>query len=158
MAELCRLQRDCHGVSASLELPRSLWLGRPDGDLLCPDLPQGTSSTSSWPPPPSSSACHPLCRPSKLQLAMVEIVITLAIIINTALGIRHEWHRRWLDYRQLAERLRPLRSLKLGIAAPIRGQPRQPWSPAAGSNGMRQASGERLLPATAGSTWKIPPN
>jgi hypothetical protein len=56
---------------------------------------------------------------SKLQLAMVEIVITLAIIINTALGIRHEWHRRWLDYRQLAERLRPLRSLKLlGVAAP----------------------------------------
>ena len=56
---------------------------------------------------------------SKLHLAMVEIVITLAIIINTAMGIRHEWHRRWLDYRQLAERLRPLRSLKLlGIAAP----------------------------------------
>ena len=56
---------------------------------------------------------------SKLHLAMLEIVITLAIIINTAMGIRHEWHRRWLDYRQLAERLRPLRSLKLlGIAAP----------------------------------------
>jgi len=56
---------------------------------------------------------------SKLHLAFVEIVITLAIIINTGLGIRHEWHRRWLDYRQLAERLRPLRSLKLlGIAAP----------------------------------------
>jgi hypothetical protein len=56
---------------------------------------------------------------SKLQLATVEIIITLAILINTALGIRHEWHRRWLDYRQLAERLRPLRSLKLlGVAAP----------------------------------------
>ena len=56
---------------------------------------------------------------SKLHLAMVEIVITLAIIINTGMGIRQEWHRRWLDYRQLAERLRPLRSLKLlGIAAP----------------------------------------
>ena len=56
---------------------------------------------------------------SKLHLAVVEIIITMAIIINTGLGIRHEWHRRWLDYRQLAERLRPLRSLKLlGIAAP----------------------------------------
>ena len=56
---------------------------------------------------------------SKLQLAAVEIVITVAIILNTAFGIRNEWHRRWLDYRQLAERLRPLRSLKLlGIAAP----------------------------------------
>ena len=36
-----------------------------------------------------------------------------------AIGSRNEWHRRWLDYRQLAERLRPMRSLKLlGIAAP----------------------------------------
>ena len=34
-------------------------------------------------------------------------------------GNRNAWHRRWLDYRQLAERLRPMRSLKLlGIAAP----------------------------------------
>ena len=34
-------------------------------------------------------------------------------------GSRNEWHRSWLDYRQLAERLRPMRSLKLlGIAAP----------------------------------------
>jgi hypothetical protein len=56
---------------------------------------------------------------SKLHLAFIEIVITLAILINTGFGIRQEWHRRWLDYRQLAERLRPLRSLKLlGIAAP----------------------------------------
>ena len=56
---------------------------------------------------------------SKLLLAIAEMLITLAIIINTAVGIRQEWHRRWLDYRQLAERLRPMRSLKLlGIAAP----------------------------------------
>jgi hypothetical protein len=56
---------------------------------------------------------------SKLHLAFVEIVITLAILINTGFGIKQEWHRRWLDYRQIAERLRPLRSLKLlGIAAP----------------------------------------
>lgn len=68
---------------------------------------------------------------SKLQLAMVEIVITLAIIVNTWMGIRHEWHRRWLDYRQLAERLRPLRSLKLlGIAAPD--PPGTPANPVAG--------------------------
>jgi hypothetical protein len=43
----------------------------------------------------------------------------LAIILNAMIGKRQEWHRRWLDYRQLAERLRPMRSLKLlGIAAP----------------------------------------
>lgn len=56
---------------------------------------------------------------SKLSLAAIEFVLALIILLNTHFGIRHEWHRRWLDYRQLAERLRPLRSLKLlGIAAP----------------------------------------
>jgi hypothetical protein len=55
----------------------------------------------------------------KFALAMAEFFITLAIIVNTILGTRNEWHRRWLDYRQLAERLRPMRSFKLlGIAAP----------------------------------------
>ena len=55
----------------------------------------------------------------KFGLALVELVITFAIILNTILGTRNEWHRRWLDYRQLAERLRPMRSFKLlGIAAP----------------------------------------
>jgi hypothetical protein len=54
-----------------------------------------------------------------LTLALIEFVITFAIIFNTRIGVRNEWHRRWLDYRQLAERLRPMRSLKLlGLAAP----------------------------------------
>ena len=52
-------------------------------------------------------------------LAAFEFLIVIAIIANTMFGVRHEWRRRWLDYRQLAERLRPMRSLKLiGIAAP----------------------------------------
>ena len=56
---------------------------------------------------------------SKLGLAAIEFVLALIIILNTRFGVHHEWHRRWLDYRQLAERLRPMRSLKLlGIAAP----------------------------------------
>jgi hypothetical protein len=43
----------------------------------------------------------------------------LAVILNAHFGTKREWHRRWLDYRQLAERLRPMRSLTmLGIAAP----------------------------------------
>jgi hypothetical protein len=54
-----------------------------------------------------------------LEFAVVEFIITLGIIINTKIGLRNEWHRRWLDYRQLAERLRPMRSLKLlALAAP----------------------------------------
>ena len=55
----------------------------------------------------------------KFEGASLELLITLAIILNAIIGSREEWHRRWLDYRQLAERLRPMRSLKLlGIAAP----------------------------------------
>jgi hypothetical protein len=55
----------------------------------------------------------------KFEFAGLELVITFAIILNAHVGSRNEWHRRWLDYRQLAERLRPMRSLKLlGIAAP----------------------------------------
>ena len=55
----------------------------------------------------------------KFEVAVMEFFITLAIILNAHVGSRNEWHRRWLDYRQLAERLRPMRSLKvLGIAAP----------------------------------------
>jgi hypothetical protein len=55
----------------------------------------------------------------KFEEAAFELLITFAIILNAQIGTRQEWHRRWLDYRQLAERLRPMRSLKLlGIAAP----------------------------------------
>ena len=55
----------------------------------------------------------------KFEEAALELLITLAIILNAIIGQRQEWHRRWLDYRQLAERLRPMRTLMLlGIAAP----------------------------------------
>ena len=54
-----------------------------------------------------------------LQEAFCEMLVTLAVILNAHIGTKREWHRRWLDYRQLAERLRPMRSLKLlGIAMP----------------------------------------
>jgi hypothetical protein len=56
---------------------------------------------------------------AKRLLASAEFAAVLAILVNTWLGTRQQWHRRWLDYRQLAERLRPMRSLKmLGLAAP----------------------------------------
>ena len=55
----------------------------------------------------------------KLLLAAAELAMIAAVIVNTQVGVKHDWHRRWLDYRQLAERLRPMRSLKLlGVAAP----------------------------------------
>ena len=55
----------------------------------------------------------------KVVLAIGEFLAVVAILANTSIGTRQEWHRKWLDYRQLAERLRPMRSLKLlGVAAP----------------------------------------
>ena len=124
---------DCHGVSASLDLLHKAygWADRMatyyaqtfrSGHIFNFVLAAGAVLLG------LSSFALPA---SKLHLATVEIVITLAIIINTAFGIRYEWHRRWLDYRQLAERLRPLRSLKLlGIAAPD--PPGEPANPVAG--------------------------
>ena len=54
-----------------------------------------------------------------IALAAAEFVVVLAILVNTSVGLKRRWHQRWLDYRQLAERLRPMRSLKLlGIASP----------------------------------------
>ena len=52
-------------------------------------------------------------------LALAEPSVIAIFVINTLIGSRGQWHRRWLEYRQLAERIRPMRSLKLlGIAAP----------------------------------------
>lgn len=55
----------------------------------------------------------------KLGLLVAELLLIAAVIANTAHGTRREWHRRWLDYRFLAEQLRPLRSLKLLGAASV---------------------------------------
>lgn len=55
----------------------------------------------------------------KIALALLELAIIVLVLLNTSAGVRRCWHQRWLDYRQLAERLRPMRSLKiLGVAAP----------------------------------------
>ncbi len=56
---------------------------------------------------------------AKVWLLLAELAVLAALIGNTAQGTRANWHRRWLDYRYLAERLRPLRSLRLlGAATP----------------------------------------
>lgn len=52
-------------------------------------------------------------------LALAEPSVIAIFVVNTLIGTRRQWHRRWLEYRQLAERIRPMRSLKLlGVAAP----------------------------------------
>lgn len=55
----------------------------------------------------------------KLPLACAELAAIVAFVLNTRIGVSREWHRRWLDYRQLAERLRPMTCLAaLGLAQP----------------------------------------
>ena len=55
----------------------------------------------------------------KLPLACAELGAIVAFVLNTRIGVGREWHRRWLDYRQLAERLRPMPCLAaLGVAQP----------------------------------------
>ena len=70
-------------------------------------------------------------------------LVVLAILANTWAANRGEWHRRWLDYRQLAERLRPMRSLKvLGVAAP--------YSPGTAANPLA----ERWVEWHAATVWR----
>ena len=63
-----------------------------------------------------------------------ELLAVLLLIGNTNLGNSRGWHRRWLDYRFLAEQLRPMRSLALlGAATPeryahIRVEPAERWT------------------------------
>lgn len=55
----------------------------------------------------------------KLWLAFAELAVIGGFVVNTRIGVASNWHRRWLDYRQLAERLRPMDSLtRAGIAQP----------------------------------------
>lgn len=62
----------------------------------------------------------------KLGLVIVELLMIGGIVWNTRAGHSGHWQRRWLDYRALAERLQPIRTLKLlGAAAPPRSPTRK---------------------------------
>ena len=55
----------------------------------------------------------------KTMFVAIELLLIAAIVGNTRMGRAGSWQQRWLDYRQLAERLRPMRSLKLlAVARP----------------------------------------
>jgi len=112
---------DCHGISASLDLLQKAygWADRM-ATYYAQTFRSGHIFNFVFAATAVILGLSSFALPaSKLHLAIAEMLITLAIIMNTAVGMKQEWHRRWLDYRQLAERLRPLRSLKLmGIAAP----------------------------------------
>ena len=42
----------------------------------------------------------------KPVLVVIEILLIVAVVFNTGLGLRRQWHRRWFEGRELAERLR----------------------------------------------------
>jgi len=57
---------------------------------------------------------------AKVWLLGGELLLIGGVVANTRVGNAREWHRCWLDYRFLAEQLRPMRSLKLlGGATPL---------------------------------------
>jgi hypothetical protein len=55
----------------------------------------------------------------KVAFVILELLLIGAIVANTRVGHAESWQQRWLDYRQLAERLRPMRTLRLlAVARP----------------------------------------
>lgn len=64
----------------------------------------------------------------KPWLVALELVLVGLLILNTSVGTRRQWHRRWLDYRFLAEQLRAMRFLKLfSLASPRSGAGHGSW-------------------------------
>ncbi|GAA4041376.1 hypothetical protein GCM10022281_22990 [Sphingomonas rosea] len=61
----------------------------------------------------------------KLYLVFAELGVIGLLFLNTNAGTKGEWHRRWLQYRYLAETLRPFIYLKRTgiIGPPFRGEP-----------------------------------
>ena len=56
---------------------------------------------------------------AKIVLVLAELGIIALLFANTRAGTRGEWHRKWLQYRYLAETLRPLTYCKLtGLVGP----------------------------------------
>lgn len=58
----------------------------------------------------------------KIFLVMSELGVIGLLFLNTSSGTKGDWHRRWLQYRHLAESLRPLAFLKRSgmISTPFR--------------------------------------
>ena len=56
----------------------------------------------------------------KIYLVSAELAIIFAILVTWYLGQQRQWHRRWLEYRRLAECLRQMRILApTGAEGPI---------------------------------------
>jgi hypothetical protein len=49
----------------------------------------------------------------------VELFILLSVISLTIWGMTRGWHRRWIEYRELAEKLRTIRYLRIVASPPV---------------------------------------
>ena len=93
----------------------------------------------------------------KPVLVAIEIGLIVIVVFNTALGLRRQWHRRWFEGRELAERLRVallLWVVGLRPAAPAGAEPTWTgWYARAvvRAQGLRHArlAGDGLAAATA---------
>ena len=57
---------------------------------------------------------------TKSYFVLVEFAIIFAIVVTWYRGRRRQWHRRWLDYRRLADSLRHMRILApIGSEGPV---------------------------------------
>ncbi|TPE60459.1 hypothetical protein FJQ54_10645 [Sandaracinobacter neustonicus] len=79
----------------------------------------------------------------KVVFVVCELLLIAAIVANTRVGHAESWQQRWLDYRQLAERLRPMRTLRLLAVA-------QPPAVSASS----RTGNRRWIDWYAGSIWR----
>ena len=59
---------------------------------------------------------------AKVVLVVAELAVIGLLFFNTSAGTKGEWHRRWLQYRHLAESMRPLVYLKRAglVSTPFR--------------------------------------
>ena len=56
---------------------------------------------------------------AKSYLVTAELVVISSVLVTWLYGHRKQWHRRWLDYRRLAESIRQMRILALiGLSGP----------------------------------------
>lgn len=54
-----------------------------------------------------------LLKDFKLVWILIELSLISGMLLNTSVGKRHRWHKKWLDYRLLAEQLRVARYFSL---------------------------------------------
>lgn len=84
----------------------------------------------------------------KLYLVVTELAVIGLLFLNTNAGTQGDWHRKWLQYRHLAETLRPFLYLKrTGLIGP-------PFRDGQTSNGLHRRGGVDWTRWYAAAVWR----